>query len=313
MADGPSAHILLHSPLLDHVFVIDRRAKRLQSKALKFFEWIKFILAIRREKFDTIIDLYSGPRSAFLAWFSRAPDRYGEDVRSRIRGFLYNHPIPITRSQRHLIEQKFDLVQPLVGKIDVLQSQLDLYISEEETQQAHLLLSEIDVTSGRIIGLVPGAGSPWRMWPSTRFAELADKLQKKYHATIILVGGEHDRVVCQEIREQMTVHPLDLSGRTSLRELMAVLGEMDLVISNVTGPMHIASALTKPKVIGLYGAADTVQYAPWSNRAMMVTKGKPEDAYWHQVDYERDYHCLLELTVSDVLDVIPLLMKDWGN
>ena len=146
------------------------------------------------------------------------------------------------------------------------------------------------------------------MWPYERYAELADILIDKYNARIILVGGEQDRPVCQKVMQAMKYKALDLSGRTTVRDLIAGLAELDLVVSNVTGPMHIAAALPKPKVIGLYGVADTVQYAPWSDRAVMVTKGRPEDAYWRRVNYEEDHKRLLEITVSDVLDTIMTVM-----
>ena len=105
--------------------------------------------------------------------------------------------------------------------------------------------------------------------------------------------------------------PLDLSGKTTLRELMAILAELDLVVANVTGPMHLATALRKPKVIGLYGAADTIQYAPWGPTAIMLTKGAKEDAYWHKVDYERDYQWLLQIAVEDVVVAVQRVMSEW--
>ncbi len=103
--------------------------------------------------------------------------------------------------------------------------------------------------------------------------------------------------------------PIDLSGKTTLRELIALLAEVDLVISNVTGPMHIAVALKKPKVVALYGAADTIQYAPWGASGIMLTKGSPGDAYWRKVDYHRDFQSLLNISVDDVCDRVQPLME----
>jgi hypothetical protein len=71
-------------------------------------------------------------------------------------------------------------------------------------------------------------------------------------------------------------------------------------------------ALTQPKVIGLYGAADTTQYAPWGSSAFMLTKGTKEEAHWHKVDYEQDYKRLLQIDIEDVLAVVPKLMPEWA-
>ena len=76
---------------------------------------------------------------------------------------------------------------------------------------------------------------------------LADVLHDAYDAEIVLLGGVDDSAMCRAIRERMRTKPLDLSGTTTLRESMAVLAELDLVISNVTGPMHLAVALSHPK------------------------------------------------------------------
>jgi len=101
---------------------------------------------------------------------------------------------------------------------------------------------------------------------------------------------------------------VDLSGQTSLRELMALFAELDLIISNVTGPMHLAVALNRPKVLGLYGAADVVQYAPWGPTGTMLTKGTIRDAYWKKVDYCHDFEYLKQISVKDVLDRVQILI-----
>ncbi|WP_447968234.1 glycosyltransferase family 9 protein [Nitrospira sp. M1] len=312
LADGASANILQNNPHLDRVFVIDRRATKRLSKFSQFRQWRQLIAEIREGQFDTVVDVFSGPRSAMLGWLSGASRRYGEDYRKRLRGFLYSHSIHVSRDHRHLIEQKLALIHPLVGNVDAQEAPLELFLTSDETQRALGLLGVNMMDSQRLVGLVPGAGSPWRIWPSDRFVQLADFLVEQYHVRIVLVGGPDDRAVCQRIAKMLRVPPLNLAGQTSLRELIAVLAELDLVISNVTGPMHIASALTKPHVIGLYGVADTVQYAPWGSRATMLTKGNTGDAYWHRVDYEQDYQRLLEISVQDVMNVIPQVMSPWS-
>jgi len=312
LADGQSAKILQNNPHLDRVILIDRRAAKSLSKTAQFKQWLQFITEIRQEHFDTVVDLFSGPRSATLAWLSGASRRYGEESRNRIRGFLYSHSIQVSRDHRHLIEQKLDLIHPLVGNVDAHEAPLELFLTSDETQRALGLLGVNTTDAQRLVGLVPGAGSPWRVWPSDRFVKLADFLIEHYHVNIVLVGGPDDRGVCQHIAKMMRVPPLNLAGQTSLRELIAVLAELDLVISNVTGPMHIASALAKPHVIGLYGAADTIQYAPWGNRAMMLTKGNRENAHWQKVNYEQDHQRLLEISVQDVRDAVFQVMSDWN-
>ncbi|MCZ6802324.1 MAG: glycosyltransferase family 9 protein [Nitrospirae bacterium] len=311
VVDGPSAQVLENNPYLDHVFVIDRVASQEFSWLTRWKLWVQLVSDLRRYHFDIVIDLFSGPRSAILGYMARAKDRYGEDFRHKIRGFLYNHPIKICRDGRHLIEQKFDLIQPLIGKINLEKTALELHLTETERLQGKQLFGVIGNIHQKRIGFIPSAGSDWRVWPSERFAELADVLCETYGAEVILLGGEEDIFICRHIGELMHANFLDLSGKTTLRELIAVLATLDLVISNVTGPMHLAVALAQPKVIGLYGAADTVQYAPWGTHGTMLTKGVSQDAYWHKVDYQKDYGVLCQITVDDVLRTVKSVMTSW--
>ena len=311
LVDGPTAEVLTHNPSIDHLIPIHREDSQRQKFWKRGQNWIHLIREIRKERFDVVIDLFSGPRSAMLSYLSGASERYGEDVRNRGRGFLYNHPIEICRDGRHLIEQKLDLVRVLIGKKSLQAGKLELFLTEKERQQGQSVLGERSHGQIRRIGIIPNAGSIWRVWPAARFAEISDLLIQKFGVEVILLGGGNDVEVCSKIGDLMKEKPRDFSGQTTLRELMAVLGELDLVISNVTGPMHLAVGLSQPKVIGLYGVADTVQYAPWGSSGTMLTKGSTQDAYWDKVDYRQDYEILCQITVEDVFHAVKSVMTEW--
>jgi len=313
LVDGPTAEVLANNPSIDRLVIINRAESQKATCWNRGHNWLGLVRDLRKERFDVVLDLFSGPRSAILSFVSGAAARYGEDFRNRGRGFLYNYPIKILRDGRHLIEQKLDLVGALLGESNLQAGALEIILTDREKQQGQRLLAKKTNESIRRIGLIPSAGSNWRVWPYERFVELADVLIDIYKAEIVLLGGRDDRAVCRLIGEGMRTKPRDLSGQTTLRELIAVLGELDLVISNVTGPMHVASALTKPKVIGLYGVADTIQYAPWGLNAKMLTKGTKEDAYWYQVDYQKDYAYLCQITVADVLEQVGTMMPNWSD
>ena len=312
LVDGQTADVLANNPSIDRLIQINRLESQRQTCWKRGRDWVHLVRELRNERFNVVVDLFSGPRSAILTYFSGAAARYGEDFRKHGRGMLYNHPIKISRDERHLIEQKLDLVKALLGEENLQAGRLEVFLAEKERQQAEDLLAKQRSDQIRRIGLIPSAGSHWRVWPAERFAELAARLTQTFGVEIILLGGQNDVEVCTRICQTMKVSPRDLSGKTTLRELMAVLAELDLVISNVTGPMHLAVALAQPKVIGLYGAADTTQYAPWGSSAFMLTKGTKEEAHWHKVDYEQDYKRLLQIDIEDVLAVVPKLMPEWA-
>jgi len=303
VADGVSADVLRHNPHIDRVVAIDRAASRRLPWFRRCMERLDLTLDLRAQRFDIVVDLFSGPRSASMAWLSGARARYGEDYRNRARGFFYTHPIKIVRHGRHLIDQKLDLIQPLTGETDRGGVPLEVTVTELEREQAHFTLVQHGVSQGLRVALVPG-GKPFHLWPEERFAAVADSLVKDYGAQIIFFGSGNDIPMCQRVSALMKSKSLNLAGRTSLRELIALLEAMDLVISNETGPMHLAVATGKPKVIALYGAADIVQYAPWGATSFMLTKGSRDEAYWDRVDYEQDsMKYLMQISTGEVCEL----------
>ena len=308
LADGASAQVLHNNPHIDRLFTIDRSRSRRLTWMQQLIEWKTLMAEIRGERFDSVIDLFSGPRSAGIAWLSGASERYAEDVRKGLRGYLYNRRVKVIRDDAHIVEQKLALIQSLVGKVERQEAQLEICLAHNEIETIAPILEKDGRGTRRVFGFVPGAGSQWRIWPAERFAKLGDQLMKEYGADILLLGGKDDSPICQRISDLMMTKPENLSGKTTLRDLMGILAKLDLVVTNVTGPLHLASAFPKTKVVGLYGEADTVQYAPWGENVLMVTKGKLENAYWQKVDYPRDYEYLLKITVGDVLDVVRKVM-----
>ncbi|NKB81464.1 MAG: hypothetical protein GKS05_06205 [Nitrospirales bacterium] len=310
LADGTSAQVLEHNPHIDQILVIDRAASRTWPLAKRLKAWGRIVSDIRDGQFDVVIDLFSGPRSAMLAWLSRAADRYGEDYRSALRGFFYNHRISVVRDGRHLVEQKLDIIAPLVGRVACQDSSLEISLTEEEQAKAQTVLWKGHAHPPRVVGLIPASGSLYRNWPPERFAELGDRLVETFKADVLLLGGADAVTICRHVSSMMRQPHRDFSGQTTLRELLAMLAEMDMVVSNVTGPMHLAVALHRPQVIALYGAADIVQYAPWGPTGTLLTKGTPVDAYWHHVDYRRDHDWLRQITVDDVWRHVQALLAE---
>lgn len=312
LVDGAGADVLEHNPCVDRVVRIDRRRSRRLSWGRHVAEIWSLIRGLRAGRYDIAVDLYSGPRSAVLAWMSGARHCYGEDVRGRARGYLYNRRMAVIRDGHHLVEQKLDLIAALTGQVNPEEAALEVVVSETERQAAWDHLDKMKLTSDRLVALIPGAGSPYRRWPAERFARVGDELNARYGAQVFLLGGPEDQPVCRQVADRMTRRPVDLSGTTSLRQSVALLNACQLVIANVTGPMHLAVALNKPQTLALYGQADLVQYAPWGTTASVITRGTSAGAYWRHVDYRRDFEeFLLQVAVEDVLDSVARVMPAW--
>lgn len=111
------------------------------------------------------------------------------------------------------------------------------------------------------IGLHPGARDRTRRWPPERFAAVGDALLRRYGGTLLLLGDDWERAAVEAVARSLSVAPLDLVGRTSLPVLGAVLSRLALLVTNDTGPAHIAYALGTPSVT-IVGGADPAAYGP---------------------------------------------------
>jgi ADP-heptose:LPS heptosyltransferase len=135
----------------------------------------------------------------------------------------------------------------------------DLPISAAERARAAMLLPG---AAGRpLIGLHVGASDPARRWPTERFTALADQLIDHCGATVILTGAGAERFLTAAVHRAMRGSAIDLAGQTSLGELAAVIGGLDLLISNDTGVSHVAAA-TRTRSVILFGPTSPERWAP---------------------------------------------------
>lgn len=123
-------------------------------------------------------------------------------------------------------------------------------------------------SAGRVVGLFPGANGPARRWPADRFGRLARRLGRD-GATLLVFGGPGDEETTAKVSGAAGDGAFDLGGRTSLTELAGALRSCDLLVTNDTGPMHLAAALGRP-VLALEGPADLRQTRPLGSRARVV-------------------------------------------
>jgi ADP-heptose:LPS heptosyltransferase len=136
---------------------------------------------------------------------------------------------------------------------------LELPITPVERARAIALLAPLD--GAQKIGLHVGASDPERRWPPEAFAALADHLIDALGARIILTGSVEERPLTAAVREAMRGEALDLAGMTSLGEFAAVIGALDLLVTNDTGASHVAAAARTPSVI-LFGPSRPDRWAP---------------------------------------------------
>jgi heptosyltransferase-2 len=154
--------------------------------------------------------------------------------------------------------------------------------------------------------LHPGSGDhfPGRRWPPERFGELAARLVEGHGARIVLTGNSAERALVRRVRADGPPGSLDLSGRLDTGELLALLARADLVVTNDTGPVHLADALGTAAV-ALYGPNTPHRYGPRGPLSIALYADLPcspcLDDRTMKRSACRNHVCMQALSVTDVL------------
>jgi tetraacyldisaccharide 4'-kinase/lipopolysaccharide heptosyltransferase II len=173
-----------------------------------------------------------------------------------------------------------------------------LYLQEEEVQAAAALLKS-GQPEGPWVGLSPGAAyGPAKRWPPERFAALGMALRQKFSARLVLLGGPEDRDAGEQVQARLP-GALNLVGGTSLRQALGVLTHLKLLLTNDSGLMHAAAALGTP-LVAIFGSTDPVATGPFTHRATVLHHALPCGPCLQRT-CDQDYHCLLDISVDEVL------------
>jgi lipopolysaccharide heptosyltransferase II len=174
-----------------------------------------------------------------------------------------------------------------------------LPVTDESRAAARRRLAEAGIEANQpFVAVSAHARWPTKQWPAGRFAEVIDRLHAETGARAVLVGSAAAAAGAASIAEASRARPIDLAGRTSLRELPAVIAEARAMLTNDSGPMHVAAAVGTP-VVAVFGPTNPSRTGPYSDRAVVVRSAVP-CAPCYQRRCDRPV-CLEEVGVEDVV------------
>lgn len=178
---------------------------------------------------------------------------------------------------------------------------LEFPLFNQDYAEAAVLLHRLPFATRPWVGIHPGARPPARRWPVEYFASVADTFAQRFNVQVILTGGPGEETTVQEIADLMVTPPLNLAGETSLGGLAALISELDLFISNDTGPAHIADAVDTASVT-IFGPADYQRWAPLDQERHRVVRHPVKCSpcgYW---ECPIDHRCLRWIHPNEVID-----------
>ena len=290
------ADVLRDNPDIDDIWVVN------ESKDPAVF--FKLLFRIRKERFDLGIVFPNSFISAFILWAGGVRHRIGYNRDGR--GWMLSERIPVTPDilKKHQVEYYLDILQSICP-MGTAERNLILPVNETARKKVQALLREKGIDdelerSYPLVGINPGAfyGSAKR-WLPERFAAVADYLQLKHTARVIVTGTSQEKPIVDDIIKMTHEKNIySVAGEINLRELTALLDSLDVYITNDSGAMHVAAAVGTP-VVAIFGSTDWLTTAPYSDKAVIVRKDI-ECAPCLKRDCPEDHACMKAITVEDV-------------
>lgn len=303
----PTSHITAMcqsnvAPLLQEDRALDEVLSFRKKSGWIHGEHRKVVEALQYGDYDLGILTTNSFSSAW--WFCRGKVKNRLGYAANFRSFFLNKaiPFPEEKEKQHLVITYKMLLIPL--GIPVSDSPLCLTVSEEEKRAASETLRKYGVEVGRhtIVGINPGAayGSA-KCWLPERFSQVTKRLLNDSSLRILYFGDHHTAPLVNDICMGMPNSVVNLAGKTTIRELMAHISLCNAMLSNDSGPMHIAAALKTP-LVALFGSTNEVKTGPYEHGTVIHKHVDCSPCYQRVCPI--DFRCMTRIEVDEVCEKI---------
>ena len=296
--------LLENHPAVDHTIVMDKG--RGVMRACK--ELLLVISRLRNERFDLAVLFQNAFEAALLSCLGAVRYRVGYNTDGR--GLFLTHTVIRDKAilSAHQVEYFLGLVDAMGWQ--VTETKPVVYLNEEDTKAVSMMLSSEGICdNGMVVGLNPGAAyGPAKRWPAERFAAIGDWASQRWSAKVVLFGSPSEAVIAEEVAKLMNTEPLNVCGKTTLGQAMALIKRCDSFVTNDSGLMHIAAALNTP-LVAVFGPTDHFQTSPVSRNARMVRHDFECSPCLKEV-CPSDHRCMLSIEAHEVWREMEDLKKE---
>ena len=258
LTEKPSRQVVEGNPEISSAIVYDGRKQNGAG----------LIADIRGRKYDLVIDLFGNPRSALVTLFSGA--RYRVGYRFGWRRYCYNIVVTPRGGEVHNIDFNLDALRAI--GIPVGHPTASFTIDAEAEAFAERFYSGSGLDCRSVVALNPGGGWYTKRWPSCQYVALGGMLAEKYNTQIIVLWGPGEQETAREIISQMRSKAL-LIPAADLKQLAAIIKQCAAMVTNDSGPMHIAAAVGTP-VLAIFGPTIPDLQGPVGDKHVVIQNQK---------------------------------------
>ena len=271
VVEPPAYPLLEGNPYIDELILFEKAKFRSIGGFLREYPPLRRRLRARR--YDVSLDLQGLFKSAAIVYTAGVRERVARAIGCRVDAVRF----PIT-------------------------------VSDRDRMAAETLLQREGVPEGRtFVAFAVGANWPNKRWPAEHFAALGDRLYEAHIVPVLVGGGHLDATIAADIMAAARIPPVNLVGRTNLKQLAHLFTRAALVLGGDTGPVHLAAGLGRPTVM-LMGPTDANRNGPYGQQENAIEVDRSCRGCWKRT-CPKGLDCLAAITVDEVAEKIGSLLR----
>lgn len=303
VVEPPAYDILRDNPYIDEILIFEKKKFKSIGGFLSNFGPFKEQLC--RRKYDASLDLQGLFKSASIALVSGAASRLGT-CNMREMSDKISTPVVGPHAQGHIVERYLDVARALGCQVKKVV--FPMVVSQKDQDLAQRIMTQCGYRgSNPYVVFAIGANWPNKRWPAKYFAELSDYLYERKIIPVIIGGGAVDEASAAEISGYVEIPPVNLVGRTSLKQLAHVIQNAQAVIGGDTGPVHLSAGLGT-KTIMLMGPTDANRNGPYGQLENAIEADHPCKYCWKRA-CPKGEDCLAKISVQQVIDKLDKILN----
>lgn len=264
VVEPPAYDLLQGNTYIDEIIVFEK--KKFKSLGGFLSNYGPFCERLRRHSYDAALDLQGLFKSAAIVWSSRAAVKLGTCNMRELSGRI-SKPVAGAHAAGHIVERYLDVARALGCRVDRVVFPVAVSDRDASLARKNLYAAGCRGDAPYVV-LAVGANWPNKRWPARYFARLSDWLFDRGVLPVIAGGGAVDGQLAAEISGMAEIPPINMVGRTNLKQLACIMDEAKAVVGGDTGPAHLAAGMGTPTVMFM-GPTDANRNGPY---------GQPENA-----------------------------------
>lgn len=291
--------LLTNNPDIDEIIIFDK--PRFKSLAGLLTNGYTLAKELKNHQFDLAIDLQGLFKSAAIAYLSGAPKRVVY-CNARELSHLVGERICGEHAQGHVVDRYLDVARHLGCPAEEVV--FPIAITEADTLKTTAITNHAGLRiENPYIVLAPGTNWSSKCWPTLHFAKLADKLWND-NIIPVIIGGPNDQRLAAEIAANTKIPPIDLTGKTTMKQLAYIIKKSQGFVGGDTGPMHLAAAVGA-KVVALFGPTDPKRNGPYGRQHEVLIASVSCQGCW-QRSCPKTIDCLASISPEEVYQALQL-------